>query len=342
MADNFDRFLPDWTVGTLTIVSGSKSFTATGAQLNLAAIRMGDTIITPSGLTLIIQSINANGNGGTLYQNAPAAAAGTFQTLIRFQSDNSRFTGQLAALVQLMSGGNLQSLAGITSAANTLPYFTGAGTMDKTAFTTFARTLLGGSDGGQVYGELGEMPNSQLPSRLREISEYAVDCNLITSNGFFRVDGNSLNTPAGGAATILSLRYSATGGYEKWFSAISMKAYERRQAAGEWTPWIDVDFSASRSTSSGYISLPTSVGNIIIQFGTAVAAVDAAGLGTITLPTSFVSNQITAVLNSGNFSAEGGVIAPRTGAADLKLNSIDFRSTKVSTNVRVNYFSVGY
>lgn len=113
MADNFDQFFPDWTTGTLTITSGSKNFTATNAQLNIAPVRAGDTIITPSGLSLIIATINANGNGGTLFFNAPAAAAGTFQTCIRFQSDNSRYTGAVAALVKLATGGNLFSLAGI-------------------------------------------------------------------------------------------------------------------------------------------------------------------------------------------------------------------------------------
>lgn len=110
MADIFDQFFPDWTTGTLTITSGSKNFTATNAQLNIAPVRAGDTIITPSGLSLIIATINANGNGGTLFFNAPAAAAGTFQTCIRFQSDNSRYTGAVAALVKLATGGNLFSL----------------------------------------------------------------------------------------------------------------------------------------------------------------------------------------------------------------------------------------
>ncbi|WOC14577.1 hypothetical protein [Pseudochrobactrum sp. MP213Fo] len=163
MPDNFDKFLPDWTVGTLTLVAGAKTFTAANAQLTLAPIRKGDTIITPSGLTLIIESINADGNGGVLYQNTPAPAAGTFQTLIRFQSDNSRFTGQLAALVQLMSGGNLQSLAGLSSNKDLLPYFNGAGTMAATQFTELARTVISRANGAQVYSDLGTIPVAQVP-----------------------------------------------------------------------------------------------------------------------------------------------------------------------------------
>ncbi|MEN5297746.1 hypothetical protein ABE530_05245 [Brucella sp. TWI559] len=127
MADNFDKFYPDWVVGTLTLTSGSRNFVATDAQLLLAGIREGDTILTPGGLVLPIESINADGSGGVLAQNAPVSA--TFTTRIRFQSDNSRFTGMLAALVARMSGGNLQAFAGLLGAHDKMPIFTGPGTL---------------------------------------------------------------------------------------------------------------------------------------------------------------------------------------------------------------------
>jgi len=129
MADNFDKFIPDWVIGTLTLTSGSKNFTATNAQLLLAPVREGDTIMTPGGLVLPIESINADGNGGVLVQNAPAAAAGTYATRIRFQSDNSRFTGTLAALLAAMSSGNLQSFSKLAGTMDMVPIFTGAGSL---------------------------------------------------------------------------------------------------------------------------------------------------------------------------------------------------------------------
>lgn len=155
MADNFDKFYPDWVVGTLTLISGSRNFTATNAQLTLAAIREGDTIITPGGLTIPIESINANGNGGVLAQNAPAAAAGTYATRIRFQSDNSRFTGMLAALVSRISGGNLQSIAGLEGAADKGIMFTGAGTAGTFDLTAPARELLNDTTYAAMLDTLG-------------------------------------------------------------------------------------------------------------------------------------------------------------------------------------------
>ena len=109
MANNFDRFLPDWQLGTLTLSAGSTAFTAADAMLTLAAIREGDTIFTPSGLTLVIESITDD-NNGVLSSPCPPAAAGTLPTRIRFQSDNSRYTGQVTALIQMLSGGNVSAL----------------------------------------------------------------------------------------------------------------------------------------------------------------------------------------------------------------------------------------
>ncbi len=172
MADNFDQFFPDWTTGTLTITSGSKNFTATNAQLNIAPVRAGDTIITPSGLSLIIATINANGNGGTLFFNAPAAAAGTFQTCIRFQSDNSRYTGAVAALVKLATGGNLFSLAGLQGSADRLPYFNGAGSFVLAKITELARNVLAAETTWTAYLALGDVPNDRISNSLPQDKSY--------------------------------------------------------------------------------------------------------------------------------------------------------------------------
>lgn len=172
MADNFDQFFPDWTTGTLTIASGSKNFTATNAQLNIAPVRAGDTIITPSGLSLIIATINANGNGGTLFYNAPPAAAGTFQTCIRLQSDNSRYTGAVAALVKLATGGNLFSLAGLQGSADRVPYFNGAGSFALAKMTELARNVLAAETTWTAYLALGDVPNDRISNSLPQDKSY--------------------------------------------------------------------------------------------------------------------------------------------------------------------------
>ncbi|MEN5297535.1 hypothetical protein ABE530_04165 [Brucella sp. TWI559] len=129
MADNFDKFLPDWQIGTLTLAANSIGFTAADALLTFGSIQQGDFIISPDGRMLVIESI-ADDNNGVLSSPCPPEAAGTFPTRIRYQSDNSRYTGQTAALRRLMSGGNLFALAKLAGDTETVIRFLGNGAFD--------------------------------------------------------------------------------------------------------------------------------------------------------------------------------------------------------------------
>lgn len=239
MADNFDRFFPDWTTGMLTIASGSKSFTATNARLQLAPIRSGDTIITPSGLTLIIDTINANGNGGTLFFPAPVAAAGTFQTCIRFQSDNSRYTGAVAALVKAATGGNLMSLAALQGKADAMPFFSGAGVFSIADLTAFARLLLAQSNSSDVYARLGVVPNAQIPDRLREISPTKPDANQMLEFGCYAVVGTEANLPNTTAAFIIPMMRNSLYGRQIWYQRDGASIMTRNFTNGVWSSWVD-------------------------------------------------------------------------------------------------------
>ena len=129
MADNFDKFLPDWQIGTLTLSANSTAFTATDALLTFGSIQQGDFIISPDGRMLVIESITDDDNG-VLSTPCPPEAAGTFQTRIRYQSDNSRYTGQTAALRRLLSGGNLFALSKLAGDPEKIVRFLGNGAFD--------------------------------------------------------------------------------------------------------------------------------------------------------------------------------------------------------------------
>lgn len=121
---------PDWTIGTLNLTAGVVEFTTTDSLLETAAIQAGDSIITESGLVLIIADITGQ-NSGTLMEPCPVGAAGIGQPLrVRFQPDGSRYNGATADLVQLLGSGNVYEFSGLDGSNGGIPIFNGAGTMD--------------------------------------------------------------------------------------------------------------------------------------------------------------------------------------------------------------------
>ncbi|WP_193660713.1 hypothetical protein [Brucella intermedia] len=121
---------PDYDIGTVTLTSGSSDFTTSGSSLLTAAVQAGDAIIAPSGHVLIIASITGQ-NSGTLFLPCPPDAAGTGLPLrIRFQPDGSRYQGAVRNLIDLLSSGNVEALAGLTGEAGKVPVFTGPGAME--------------------------------------------------------------------------------------------------------------------------------------------------------------------------------------------------------------------
>lgn len=241
---------PDWTIGTLNLTSGSTAFTTTGSMLQTAAIQPGDEIITRSGLVLIIASITGQ-NSGTLMQPCPAGAAGSGQPLrIRFQPDGSRYNGATADLVQLLSSGNVHSLSGIVGANNTMPYFTGVGTMGRTPLTAFARSLLDDANAGAMLTTLGfssfmrdnvgiasffgwglENASNNLPNN---------DLNSLRTNGVWRVLPGAVGEPTSGIWQVLHMGQSQDYAVQIAFPLDGLTSrfpQIRNLQAGVWTSW---------------------------------------------------------------------------------------------------------
>lgn len=130
-----------YTAGTVTINGGSTALAGAGTNwLTLGAIRPGD-YFRRAGATVRIASVNSNVSI-TLAEQWPGANLAASAYEIERVPDDIRIGETARSLVELLSNGNLAAIAGLTSAANKLPYYTGAGTAALTDLTAAGRALI--------------------------------------------------------------------------------------------------------------------------------------------------------------------------------------------------------
>jgi len=231
--------LSDYTAGTVTVSAGGTDVTGVGTAWLTAGFQEGDEFFAP-GWHGIIQSVNSN-TSLTLYATGirGAALAGSAYRL-RYQGDGSRVTAQARQLVEMLGAGNLTALSGLLGAADKLPYFTGAGTMGLATLTAFMRTLLDDTDGATAYGTLGEIPNNQLPSRLRNAVSQTTDANTLVQTGFYGCGGGANGIPVAVFGTILHLQYdsSTTAIQFYWRGTASNQRWMRRKVSNVWGAWV--------------------------------------------------------------------------------------------------------
>ncbi|MFK4824862.1 pyocin knob domain-containing protein [Paenochrobactrum sp. BZR 588] len=353
----------DYTVGTITLVSGSKNFTTTGASLITATIGRGDTIMTADGRVLIINEITGQ-NSGTLLYPCPVGVGGTNLPLcIRFQSSASAAPAAIRDLIARWGmSGNIDALAGLKTLKDTLAFFTGSGTADVTALTEWARTLLAAANGGKGYASLGEIPNGQLPARLKANGGVAIsDPNTVTENGWYRVSGNSPNMPETSTMLLLHAAWSSTQCRQIALRHSSNAMYERFRAAAGWSAWHRIYSSANILNSVSQVD-GTPTGGVIqrgnnangefvrladgtqICTQTIMAGVTTATVGplfmtpgiTWTFPASFVSRPVVVgscyKVSGGGVTMLGGPLGNATATAVSNVRGV---STHVDSDTEL-------
>nr|WP_250811688.1 pyocin knob domain-containing protein [Neorhizobium tomejilense] len=160
---------------------------------------------------------------------------------LRQLTDNAQ---KLATYIARLDNATLAAIAALAGsmAADKVPYATGAGTMDWTALTALGRSIIGATAGGTIYGALGEIPEAELPSRLRGVGAGPADLNTITDTGFYLGGTTALNTPtAGGRFFVVHQRYLSTIMLQtaiQWSN--TTRVYQRIYNSTAWSPWVVV------------------------------------------------------------------------------------------------------
>ncbi|MBP1873552.1 hypothetical protein J2Z19_003267 [Ensifer adhaerens] len=224
-----------YMTGTATVAANGIAVTGQGTTW-LNSIQPGDLFGTHKGCGVRILSVNSNTSLTLAYPwlgGAQAAAAYEIQ----ITPDSGRMDQATRDLLEMLKNGNLAALAGLNSAADKVPWFDGAGTAALTTFTATGRSLVGAANGAAAYAALGEIPNGQLPARIKEISPAIADLGAVTVNGWGYSTADPSTPVPNGFGMSMTCLSSAPYGWQVWGRPVTNELWYRGKNNNVPTNW---------------------------------------------------------------------------------------------------------
>lgn len=132
--------LSDYTNGTAS-VSGT-TVTGVGTAWQAAEFQAGDIFIAAGWWAIVASVVSNTQLTLTAWAGPNPLSASPYR--LRYQSSNSRVSGQTRNLIDLLGGsGNVEAFSALTGSANGVPVFTGPGTMEIRTFPASGVTSVG-------------------------------------------------------------------------------------------------------------------------------------------------------------------------------------------------------
>jgi hypothetical protein len=142
-----------YSTGTASINANETTVTGQSTTWLTTGLQAGD-IFWAGGLSCRIASVVSN-TQLTLAFPWPGSTRTAANYEVRYTPDAQRVLASTREVLDKLTNGNIYALAGLTSAADKLPYFTGQGTAGVTALSAFARTLLDDADAAALRATIG-------------------------------------------------------------------------------------------------------------------------------------------------------------------------------------------
>tara|TARA_Y100000356_G_scaffold36913_1_gene28146 strand:- start:453 stop:2258 length:1806 start_codon:yes stop_codon:yes gene_type:complete len=194
--------------GSLGIADGGTNATSASAARTNLGLAIGSDVQAHDAILDDVAALTQAANKGIFFDTANSAATFDLTAAGRALLDDSDAATQRTTL-GLAIGSDVQAydaelaaIAGLTSAANKLPYFTGSGTADLADLTAFARTLLDDANASAARTTLGVAIGSDVQAFNSQLAAFAA---LSNSDGNFVVGNGSTFVVESGATARTSL-----------------------------------------------------------------------------------------------------------------------------------------
>jgi hypothetical protein len=162
--------------GTVSVTAGSAVVTGVGTGWATALLTGGMFgLDSANGNPVPIASIDSDTQLTLAKPWRGATAATQAYWIMRDTAYGQQTVANAAALAQIINelrSAPLAALAGLTPAADKVPYFTSSGAAALTGLSEFMRTLLDDADLAAFYATLGQFPNSQIRNDLTADKAY--------------------------------------------------------------------------------------------------------------------------------------------------------------------------